>query len=145
MRQEIGRSGWLGAGRNLLWSWWFWVAIAIAFKAGSHGNFAVGLAGVGLFLYLVAPREQIPRYGLRSAFPVSSQEFLSTVVGASGAPFIPNNKVSILTDGHRFYPAMLEAIGNAKKTITMETYIYWKGDVGRRFADRPRWKQPCKC
>ena len=135
MRQEIGRSGWLGAGRNLLWSWWFWVTIAIAFKAGSHGNFAVGLAGVGLFLYLVAPREQIPRYGLRSAFPVSSREFLSTVVGAAGAPFIPNNKVSILTDGDRFYPAMLDAIGNAKKTITMETYIYWKGDVGRRFAE----------
>src|SRR5437879_6475275 len=91
MRQEIGRSGWLGFGRNLLWSWWLWVAIAIALKAGSHGNFAAGLAGVGFFLYLVAPREQIPRYGLKSGFPVSSDEFLTTVVGAAGAPFIPDN------------------------------------------------------
>ena len=135
MRQEIGRSGWLGFGRNLLWSWWLWVAVAIALKAGSHGNFAAGLAGVGLFLYLVAPREQIPRYGLKTSFPVSSHEFLSTIVGAAGSPFVPGNKITILTDGDQFYPAMLEAIANAKKTITMETYIYWSGEMGRRFAE----------
>jgi cardiolipin synthase len=30
---------------------------------------------------------------------------------------------------------MLTAIGGAKKTINFETYIYWSGDVGKRFAD----------
>jgi cardiolipin synthase len=29
---------------------------------------------------------------------------------------------------------MLEAIGQARKTITFETFIYWSGEVGRKFA-----------
>jgi len=47
---------------------------------------------------------------------------------------VKNNKITILNNGDEFYPAMLEAIGNARKTITMEAYIFWKGNIGRRFA-----------
>src|SRR2546429_9420414 len=102
MRREVGRSGWLGLGRKLFWSWWLWVAVAIAVKAGSHGNLAAGLARVGFFLYLGAPREQIPRYGLNPTFSVDSREFLTTLTGAAGAPFIANNKVTTLKDGDEF-------------------------------------------
>src|SRR5215467_13241273 len=134
MRKEVGQSGWLGLGRKLFWSWWLWVAVAIIFEGVGHGNFAAGFAGAGLILYLAAPHEQIPRYGLKYAFPVDSKEFLTTVAGAAGATFVPNNKVTILNNGDAFYPAMLDAIRNAKRTITMETYIYWAGDIGRQFA-----------
>src|SRR5919109_294769 len=30
---------------------------------------------------------------------------------------------------------MLQAIGGARKSITLETYIYWSGEVGRKFSD----------
>jgi cardiolipin synthase len=30
---------------------------------------------------------------------------------------------------------MLAAIGQARRTITFETFIYWSGEVGRKFAD----------
>src|SRR4029079_2012692 len=33
------------------------------------------------------------------------------------------------------FPAMLDAIRSATRTITFETYIYWSGDIGRQFAD----------
>jgi cardiolipin synthase len=30
---------------------------------------------------------------------------------------------------------MLEAIGCAKASITFETYIYWSGEIGRKFSE----------
>src|SRR5690349_7144048 len=118
--REKGKAGWLGMGRSLLWSWWAWIAGAVAAEATSHGNLAVIFASVGLFSYLIAPRERSPRYGLDPKFPVHSHEFLATMVGATGVPFIKNNRVTILNNGDQFYSAMLEAIRGAKQTITIE-------------------------
>jgi cardiolipin synthase len=134
-KKEKGRPGWLGFFRKLFWSWWIWIAVAIAVEAAGHRNLAAGCAGTALFFYLLAPRERIPVCGLESSFPLRSHEFLTSMVGATGISFVPNNKVTILQDGDEFYPAMLQAIADAKKTITMEMYIFWAGDVGRRFAE----------
>ena len=30
---------------------------------------------------------------------------------------------------------MLEAVRGAQKSICLETYIYWSGEIGRQFAD----------
>jgi cardiolipin synthase len=38
-------------------------------------------------------------------------------------------------NGDQIFPAMLEAIRAAKKTITFETYVYWRGDIGKQFTD----------
>lgn len=45
------------------------------------------------------------------------------------------NKVELLLDGSQTYPAMLEAIGIAKKTILMDSYIFNGDKAGRLFAD----------
>src|SRR5258706_8239567 len=37
-------------------------------------------------------------------------------------------------NGDDFYPPMLEAIREAKKTITFETFVYWKGQMGEAFT-----------
>src|SRR5215471_8995810 len=129
MRREKGQRGRLGLGRKLFRSWWVWVAVALAVEASSHGNFAAGFATVGFIFYLLAPREHIPHYGLDYKFSIHSDQFLPTVMGAPGVPFIPGNKVTVLTNGDQFYPAMLKAIAAAEKTITMEMYIFWAGDI----------------
>jgi cardiolipin synthase A/B len=134
-RKEKGKPGWLGFFRKLCWSWWLWIALAITFEMTGHRNWALGSAMVALFLYVIAPRERIPHFGLESKFPVNSHEFLTSVVGATGSPFVQHNKVTVLNNGDQFYPAMLEAIRSARKTVTMEMYIFWKGDIGRQFAE----------
>ena len=48
---------------------------------------------------------------------------------------IGDTKVSLLKDGLQTFPAMLEAIASAKKTICFETYILRDDATGRRFAD----------
>ncbi|MGH9143654.1 MAG: phospholipase D-like domain-containing protein [Vicinamibacterales bacterium] len=45
------------------------------------------------------------------------------------------NRVDILTNGDRFYPAMLEAIGQARETISMECYIFKRGEIADRFIE----------
>ena len=41
----------------------------------------------------------------------------------------------MLLNGDEIFPAMLQAIRGAKKTITFETFIYWSGSIGREFAE----------
>ena len=74
---------------------------------------------------------------LLEGFPLQSHEFLTSIAGATGAPFIPRNNVTVLNNGDEFYAAMLEAIAHAEKTITMETYIFWNSGIGRRDRWRP--------
>jgi cardiolipin synthase len=48
-----------------------------------------------------------------------------------GPPLLTGNRVDTLLNGDEIFPAMLEAIRNARRTITFETYIYWSGTSGR--------------
>jgi cardiolipin synthase len=41
----------------------------------------------------------------------------------------------LLNNGDRFYPSMLDAISKAERSITIEAYIYWAGEIGLRFAN----------
>jgi cardiolipin synthase len=52
-----------------------------------------------------------------------------------GPALEPGNRVDTLVNGDRIFPAMLEAIRGARRSISLESYIYWKGDIGKRFAD----------
>jgi cardiolipin synthase A/B len=50
-------------------------------------------------------------------------------------PAIRGNLVALLTDGAAAYPAMLEAIGQAKRAIVLESYIFAADATGGRFLD----------
>ena len=75
-----------------------------------------------------------PQFGLDHGLAVGSPEFLNTVVGAVGVPFAPGNTLELLNNGDRFYPSMLAAIDSAERSITMEIYIFWAGEIGLVFA-----------
>lgn len=45
------------------------------------------------------------------------------------------NNVELLIDGHRFFPAMVSAIDNARDYILLEMYLFESGDVASRFID----------
>jgi len=51
-----------------------------------------------------------------------------------GPPLLDGNKVDVLLNGDQIFPAMLDAIRKARRTITFETYIYWAGSIGDEFA-----------
>ena len=52
-----------------------------------------------------------------------------------GPGIVASNRVTAFINGDRIFPAMLAAIRGARKSIDLETYIYWSGDIGRQFAE----------
>lgn len=74
------------------------------------------------------------RYHMRHQFGVRDVAFLQTMHALTGAPMSEGNRVELLRNGVQIFPAMLTAVRNAKKTINVEFYIYWDGEVGRTFA-----------
>ena len=69
------------------------------------------------------------RYG------IGDEAFLRSMGVLLGPPLVGGNTVDTLLNGDQIFPAMLEAIRSAKSSITFETYVYWKGDIGKQFAD----------
>ena len=54
---------------------------------------------------------------------------------AAGAPLVDGNRVRLLKDAAENYPAWLEAIAAAKRSIHFESYIIHEDHVGWTFAD----------
>jgi cardiolipin synthase len=52
-----------------------------------------------------------------------------------GVPFTEGNDVRILQNGVEIFPTMLEAIDAAERRIDFATFVYWSGEIARRFAD----------
>jgi cardiolipin synthase len=120
--------------RRLLWSWWPWALLCVYFidQRNWWAAFGIGMwAGV---CSLSTPVEFPPQYGLDHSLTVNDPEFLNTMAGAAGVPFLPGNSLTLLNNGDRFYPAMLKAIEDARYSITIEAYIYWAGEIGLTFA-----------
>jgi cardiolipin synthase len=60
---------------------------------------------------------------------------LAELVGrTTGHPLLPGNTVAPLVGGAEAYPAMLEAIRRAERSITMATYIFNDDPTGREFV-----------
>lgn len=52
-----------------------------------------------------------------------------------GVPATDGNELTVLVNGDEIFPAMLDAIDHATRSIELLTFVYWSGDIARRFAD----------
>ena len=68
-------------------------------------------------------------------YSVADPQFLRSMGVLLGPPLLGGNRVDTLVNGDRIFPAMLQAIHGARRTIDLESYIYWSGDIGQQFAD----------
>jgi cardiolipin synthase len=93
------------------------------------------LAAAAFVLYHSATDSHPACYALEPDFDTGSDEFRATMAGATGMPLVDGNRVEIYNNGDEFFPAMLDAIESARLSVTMEQYIFWNGQVGRRFAE----------
>jgi cardiolipin synthase len=121
--------------RRVIRTWWIWLAIAITAHLLGHWVMTVIGGITAFFFYHTTPERHPAVYALETDLNVESQEFPITMTGMTGMPLVPGNKVAIFNNGDEFFPAMLDAIESAERSVTMEQYIFWEGDVGRRFAE----------
>lgn len=52
--------------------------------------------------------------------------------------FVPGNSVRLLRDGREAFPAMLEALAQARRQVLLEMYWFGSDAVGQRFAEELR-------
>ena len=106
-----------------------------------HGKLFVILLSVGLTLaavLLVANfstgekkvTENIPRL-----YAVSDTQFERSMGVMLGPAIVGGNKVEALLNGDEIFPAMLKSIHEAKRSVNLETYIYWSENIGNKFAE----------
>ncbi|HEU5081483.1 MAG TPA: phospholipase D-like domain-containing protein [Opitutaceae bacterium] len=69
------------------------------------------------------------------AFGPEDARFPGTMGPLLGAEFSRGNSVKTMINGDNFFPVMLEAIRDAKKTVSLETYIWSSGKVSDQFID----------
>ncbi len=86
------------------------------------------------FLNVRAGEKQI-RYHLEHRFAVADPQFVRNMNHLLGPGIFAGNRITPMQNGDKIFPAMLDAIRGAQETITFETYIYWSGEVGRRFSE----------
>jgi cardiolipin synthase len=94
-------------------------------------------------------RGDLERFRARQTVRECSLEALADILPADGAhltllaramskvltrPLLPGNQVALLLQGDAAYPAMLQAIADARRSLAVSTYIFDRDDVGRTFA-----------
>ena len=87
-----------------------------------------------LALNFMPGEKQIERQ-LTRQYDTADPQFRRSLGVLLGPPIIEGNQVEALLNGDQIFPAMLEAIRGAKKTITLETYIYWSESIGTEFSE----------
>jgi cardiolipin synthase A/B len=58
-----------------------------------------------------------------------------TLEGVMGIPATEGNAIDVLRNGIEIFPAMLSSIAAARRTIDFLTFVYWEGEIGRKFAE----------
>jgi len=81
---------------------------------------------------LGCPPEELPLHVPGQAAHLSRLARL--VGGVVDRPLLPGNRIEPLLNGDEAYPAMLEAIGQARQTVSFMTYIFDQDEVGLAFA-----------
>src|SRR5678815_319312 len=79
--------------------------------------------------------EKSVQHSIPRLYGAEDPQFARTMGALLGPGLLEGNLVDVLLNGDEIFPAMLQAIRGAKKTITFETFIYWSGSIGREFAD----------
>jgi cardiolipin synthase len=72
-------------------------------------------------------------YRLDRRYEVRSSGFVHALSSALATTVVDGNRISALHDGLRFYPEMLAAIGDARRSIALECYIFHPGRTGEAF------------
>jgi cardiolipin synthase len=82
------------------------------------------------------------RYHIRERLLTGTDDFLRTLQAICQSTVHAGNRIEVLTDGPMFYPAMIDAIRSAERSVNLECYMFRPGRVADAFvealADRAR-------
>ena len=92
------------------------------------------LSFVILALNLHTPEKEI-RHQVEHCHKIEDPRFRREMGALLGPAIVGGNRIRPLQNGDEIFPEMLSTIALARRSITFETYIYWSGEIGTRFAE----------
>jgi cardiolipin synthase A/B len=96
----------------------------------------VTLVGLAFLTWFVLVLLFTPRIDYHFTGPTTDEAYLVRVLEHEcQASLLPGHRVEVLTNGVRFYPAMLEAIRDARYSINVEAYIFQPGHIAEQVVD----------
>jgi cardiolipin synthase len=96
----------------------------------------VSLVGLAFLIWFVFVLLFTPRIDYHFAGPAIDEAHLVQVLEEGcQAPLRAGQRVEVLTNGVRFYPAMLAAIQQARHSINVEAYIFQPGRIADQVVD----------
>ena len=75
------------------------------------------------------------QYKIEHHYTADDPRFMRNMGSLVEPGILASNQVTALHNGNEFFPAMLEAVRRAQRSICLETYIYWSGEIGQQFAE----------
>ncbi len=91
-------------------------------------------AVAGLAVLLLAGCARVTPHLSLPDLRLGEPSFFPTVEAYTTAPILAGNRVEFLLNGEEIFPALIEAIQSARKTITYAQYFYEDGPVSRDIA-----------
>ncbi|HEX4266764.1 MAG TPA: phospholipase D-like domain-containing protein [Steroidobacteraceae bacterium] len=90
---------------------------------------------VGTVVLNLRRPEKEERHRVERLYRTRDLQFKREMGVLLGPAIVTGNRIQALNNGDEIFPAMLQAIEGAQRTITFETYIYWSGQIGERLAE----------
>lgn len=108
--------------------WWElelleWFALALA---------VFGIVAVFCVFFI---RRHVLEYHLEHTFGVNDPAFFGSALALADPTPLGGNKIELLQNGDEYFPAMLDAIHHAQKSVNFQAYIVYSDSVGRAFRD----------
>lgn len=94
----------------------------------------LGLFVIGAIVLKVTSAKKINQI-IETSYSVADPAFRESMGYLLGPSFLPGHSIDTLLNGDQIFPAMLAAIADAKKSITIEMYIWESGEVGGKFQN----------
>ncbi|MDQ3119849.1 MAG: phospholipase D-like domain-containing protein, partial [Verrucomicrobiota bacterium] len=104
-------------------------------SVGEWIGLVLALLTIVLVFCLFFIRRQTLEYHLEHTYSIASPEFFGSALALSNPVPVDGNRIELLQNGDEYFPAMLDAIRSAKKTINFAAYIFKSDGVGRQFRD----------
>jgi len=100
----------------------------------------LGIAAVSSLATLFVSRNFFPaekkvRSRIAADYEPGDGAFIRTMGNVLGPPLLEGNDVTPLQNGDEIFPAMLEAIRSAERTITFENFLFSEGEISDAFAE----------
>jgi cardiolipin synthase A/B len=81
------------------------------------------------------PTEKKIRHRITADYAVGDDVFVRTMGNLLGPPLVGGNRITALENGDQIFPAMLEGIRSARRTITFENFLWREGEISNLFAE----------